>query len=102
MVEVLHRDITVIMVFLLNIYIPDSVTAISVDVLTSCSCLRSIHVSEDNPRYASERGSLYNKSKTKLIYAQSYHMPDSVMEIGCFAFSDCKSLKTLICPTAWL
>ena len=71
---------------LYSIYIPDSVTEISVDVLTSCSFLQSIHVDEDNPQYASERGSLYNKSKTKLIYCLSGYIPDSVTEIGEFAF----------------
>ena len=69
-----------------SIYIPDSVTAISVNALTSCHILQSIHVAEDNPQYASERGSLYNKSKTRLIYAMSYYILDSVTEIGSFAF----------------
>jgi len=65
-------------------------------------CSPSITAHPDNPVYASEDGVLFNKDKTKLIHCPQgrrgdYVIPDTVVEIGKFAFGYC-GLNSVIVP----
>ncbi|MGN1328501.1 MAG: leucine-rich repeat protein [Eubacterium sp.] len=63
--------------------------------------LECINVSEDNTAFTTENGVLYNKDKTKIICYpfskadENYVMPDSVVEIPEYCFSDNKYLKSI-------
>lgn len=63
---------------------------------------RYYNVDDDNPNYSSLDGVLYNKDKTKLISVpigiKSIKIPDTVKEIGRFAFAYCYNLKEIILP----
>lgn len=81
-----------------NIVIPESVILISEGALSGEN-IKDITVRLDNPNYSSKSGNLYNKDKTKLIaYAAeqkqiSFTIPNSVKEIGRYAFFKCKNLE---------
>ncbi len=85
-----------------NITIPDGVTSIDDDAFSGCISLTSINVGNNNSKYSSIDGVLYNKSKTELIYCPegkiSITIPDSVTSIGSYAFSDCTSLTNITIP----
>lgn len=111
---------------IINVRIPESVTAIGLDVFYWSTKLNNILVDQDNSYYSSDSfGVLYDKNKTKLIQypvgnlRTNYITPDSVITIcenafyycdnlisvtisdsvttiGTCAFSDCSNLKNLI------
>ena len=94
------------------------------EVFSMCYNLEAINVAEDNPKYSSIDGVLFNKDKTELIcyprkaaaeyvipndvtYIRAYAfnnrdnltsvtIPDSVTVIGNYAFSRCTNLKSLV------
>lgn len=62
--------------------------------------LEALHVAADNPKYSSADGVLYDKDKTVLYcFPQAkggeYTLPSSVTTINRFAFSSCRSLKSV-------
>lgn len=63
---------------------------------------RYYNVDESNANYSSLDGVLYNKDKTKLISVpigtRSITIPDTVKEIGRFAFAYCYNLKEITLP----
>ena len=66
-----------------------------------CNNLMAVNVAEDNASFSSENGVLYNKSKTKLLFAPrglqgSYTIPHTVTEIQGGAFSKCQKLTKLV------
>jgi len=89
---------------LTTVTIPNSVTFINDDAFFGCFSLTSITVAADNPRYASERGVLFNKDKTILMQyprrkpGKVYTIPNSVTSIGETAFFDCENLVSVIIP----
>ena len=91
---------------LASITIPNSVTVIGDWVFRDCTSLASIEVSEDNKRFSSEDGVLFNKNKTRLeIYPQGserteYTVPDGVTNIDESAFFANDMLTTLTLPTS--
>ena len=87
--------------------VPSSVGDIEDGTFTSNKLLSSILVAEGNATYSSLDGSLYDKGKTKLICYPSaianteFIVPDSVQEIGVYAFKDAANL-TYICLNSGL
>ena len=64
--------------------------------------LTSILIDDSNPYYSSDGSALFDKYKTKMIYAvnslREYTIPSSVSEIDNSAFENCRHLKTLVLP----
>jgi hypothetical protein len=88
---------------LTNIIIPDSVTSIGEMAFRGCSSLTEIIVGENNSNYSSLDGVLFNKDRTTLIQCPGgksgvYTIPDSVTEIGYYAFYGCSSLTNVTIP----
>ena len=68
--------------------------------------MTSITVDIENKSYSSENGILFNKDKTEIIrYSpgkndSSYTIPNSVTNIGSYAFSDCYNLTSVTIPNS--
>lgn len=102
--------------YLNYIYIPESVKNIENYIaysyffaneslgsaFVSCLNLKYIEVSENNSRYFSENGVLFNKEKTVLIQyplginAFEYTIPESVQTVGEGAFSSADNLESVV------
>lgn len=90
---------------LTSIIIPNSVTSIHDSVFTGCRNLISIDVNSENSHYSSEYGVLFDKNKTTIIQFPegkqgSYSIPNSVTNIGNFAFKSCTNLTTITIPNS--
>lgn len=96
---------------LTHIDIPESVSSIDGALLRGCESMRSIRVDSRNKYFKSapnkREGSdhvLFNKNKSLLIaYPASsrevqYDIPDSVVTISDWAFSECKKLSRITIP----
>ena len=94
-----------------SIYIPKSVTSIGSPIGRFSSITR-IDVDSENIAYCSLDGVLFNKDKTKLLCYPAgrcypaykyepdvaYNIPDSVRNIGDYAFHDCGGLEKINVP----
>jgi len=84
--------------------IPDSVTGVAHSAFLSCASLIGIWVNENNVNYSSDNsGVLFNKEKTILLQAPggisgSYMIPDGVITIWEYVFSNCNSLTSVTIP----
>jgi len=89
---------------LTNILIPPKVKEIFRHTFDSFK-LREIEVSPDNPFLSSTNGILFNKSKTKAIYAppglslKTFDVPAETKEIGYCAFADATNLTSITLPS---
>lgn len=87
-----------------RITIPAAVTEIGREAFWNCSSLTAFDVEEDNGRYASEGGVLYDKSKTKLLRypparrQKTFSIPARVTEIAPGAFQGGRFLKHVKIP----
>ena len=87
-----------------TVYIPSSILNIEDEAFQLCNSLVSINVDEQNSKYSSEDGILFDKDKSKIIrYPQvkegnSYIIPDSVVSVEAGAFYKCTSLKNIEIP----
>lgn len=80
-----------------SITIPASITYISGDVFSGCSSLTRIEVAEDNQKYQSVNGVLFNKAGTRLVAYPGgkkgvYSVQAGVTHIAASAFYGCSSL----------
>ena len=84
---------------LTRVEIPHSVVSIGNSSFGRCKSLLGIYVDVNNHNYSSDDcGVLFNKQKTALITAPgairgAYTIPDSVTNIGDYAFYNCESLR---------
>ena len=66
--------------------------------------LTDINVDEDNKKYSSIDGVLYNKSKTDLLRCprskREVNIPESVTRIGTRSFENCNNLKIITMPNS--
>ena len=91
---------------LMSIDIPDSVTKIGKRAFKGCSSLESVNVAKNNSVYKSVDGILYNNKLTSIIHFPLKHsntsfvIPDSVTEIGEWAFFGCRKLKSIDIPNS--
>lgn len=90
---------------LTEIYIPAAVTSIGAGAFSGCWYLKSIKVDEANTSFmADASGVLYDYNQTTLISAPAeglagaYTVPDTVTNIGAYAFSDCLEITDIILP----
>lgn len=110
---------------IVSVLIPSNVNYIGNYAFSNCSNLVDINVNYGNPNYSSSFGVLYNKLQTNLIcapagltgalgipptvttisdwafaYSQltSINMPNSVTNIGIYAFRNCRNLNNINIP----
>ncbi|MCH5241143.1 MAG: leucine-rich repeat protein [Muribaculaceae bacterium] len=89
---------------IITIDLPDSLTSIGETIFSGCSSLETINVGKDNLYFSSLNGVLFNKDMTSLIlYPQGkkgseYTVPESVISIANYAFSNCSSLISIDLP----
>ena len=88
---------------LTSIYIPKSVTAIGYDAFHGCTGLTSIVVESGNPRYDSRNNcnALIETANNRLILGcNNTIIPNSVTEIGYYAFEGCAGLTSIVIPNS--
>ena len=90
---------------LTNVTIGNGVTNIGQLVFTSCPGLVAINVDPLNGYYSSLDGVLFNKAQSLLIQCParktgSYTVPNSVTNIGDFAFAYCNALTSVAIPNS--
>jgi hypothetical protein len=91
---------------LTNITIPSSVTTIGDDAFCYCSSLQAITLEATNSFYSIVAGVLFDISQTKLIQypagkaGSSYIIPNTVTNIGEWAFGDCTNLTSVTIPNS--
>jgi hypothetical protein len=86
---------------LTNVAIPDSVLRIGNQSFEACFSLAAIGVDPHNPAYSSLDGVLFDKNQTTLLQfpearTGSYVVPNSVTNIGDWAFSRCNLTRVTI------
>lgn len=87
-----------------SISIPASVTEIQMPFANGCFGLKEIIVDNNNQKYASFEGMLYDKAMTKLIRCpggkESVKLAEGVKIIGDEAFELCQNLMELVLPSS--
>ncbi|MCR5532281.1 MAG: leucine-rich repeat domain-containing protein [Paludibacteraceae bacterium] len=88
-----------------SVAIPNSVTSIGNKAFVGCDSLAFINVDNDNPKYCSIDGVLFNKDKTTLMLCPvgkrgEYIIPNNATSIGDNAFDNCTGLTSVIIPNS--
>lgn len=87
-------------VSMVTMYIPSGVTQINLSAFAGCTKLGTINVSNDNTKYSSISGALYNKTATTLILVpnrtlKNFEIPATVDFIEAGAFENLVNLETI-------
>lgn len=83
-----------------ELYLPDSVAEIGAYAFKN-SGLSSVEAGENNPRFTTSDGCLYNKKMTRILYYPpkktdpDFTMPETVTDVEDGAFWGCESLQSL-------
>lgn len=91
---------------LITVELSESVISMDSNPFYGCFSLKNIIVNENNPKYLSEDGILFNKDKTTLLIypvgrsESSYEIPTGVTTIGEYAFNCSSNLKSLVIPSS--
>ena len=88
---------------LTSIVIPNSVTEIAEDAFSYCSGLTSIVVESGNPRYDSPNDCnaiIETASNTLIVGCENTIIPNSVTEIGAYAFDGRTGLTDIVIPNS--
>ncbi len=92
---------------LTEITIPNSVTTIGDGAFCGCTGLTQFEVTEGSEYFCAVDGVLYSKDMTKLVafplaspLLPSFDIPNSVTEIGGFAFGVCTGLTSVTIPNS--
>lgn len=89
---------------LTTLKIPASVTSIENYAFFYCAALTAFTADSGNQSFAAADGVLFSKDMTKIIScpigkaSSSYSIPDTVLEIGSYAFSGCTGLTSVDIP----
>ncbi len=88
---------------LAGVSIPASVNSLGDQVFADCANLTTITVDPLNSFYSSTNGVLFDESQATLLQypgglGGSYTIPDSVTDIGDYAFYDCSGLTSVTIP----
>lgn len=84
--------------------LPASIDSFYYNAFSEGHVLTAINIDLANPYYASKDGVMYNKDMTKLVKfptardASNYTFPQSVTEVGRYAFSWCTGTKNIVIP----
>ncbi|MBQ9832395.1 MAG: leucine-rich repeat domain-containing protein, partial [Clostridia bacterium] len=87
-----------------SIIIPESVEEIGAWAFINCKNLASISVAEDNEKFCSQDGVMFNKDMTVLVkypaakQCEAYEVPNSVVTIAETAFCGASGITTVILP----
>ena len=87
--------------YLLKVNIPYNVTEINTNVFAGCDNLESINIAENNSKYTSEEGVLYDKNKKNLFKYPSakvnrnFTVPSSLERIENYSFTNSKNIEIL-------
>lgn len=88
---------------LASVRLPATLTLIKGNPFSGCTALKEIVVDEDNTKYSSDGGVMYDKNKETLISwptAQAdIDIPSSVTAIGESAFENCHNLTSVSMPS---
>ncbi len=91
---------------LITVELSESVISMDSNPFYGCFSLKNVIVNENNPKYLSEDGILFNKDKTTLLIypvgrsESSYEIPTGVTTIGEYAFNCSSNLKSLVIPSS--
>ena len=88
---------------LTSVTVSSSVRDIGSRVFSGCENLASFQVAQDNPAYASKDGVLFSKDMKTLVRVPPrktgfFAIPDSVTNVGNFAFEGCTNLTSVMIP----
>ena len=89
-----------------DLFIPLGVESIGDHAFNGCESLKSINVADDNPRFSSVEGVLFNKDKTVLIRfpvissIKQYEIPSGVTTVYYSAFDSCNGIEEVVFPNS--
>jgi glycosyltransferase EpsF len=85
-----------------TLFVNDHIKSIDPKTFYNSDKLEKILVDTDNPTYSSIDGILFTKDRTILLKfpigrkVETYQVPSSVVEIGAYAFQNCRYLKKIL------
>lgn len=85
-----------------KVYLSKNITELPYSAFNSCDSLEKIEVAEDNKKYYSRNGVLYNKALTELVVCPAQRekilLPETITTIKRNAFMGCSKIKRIKLP----